>query len=506
MPRAPGDAMIIDNGTPPQWREDIERGGEGQRAEDAPEGNEAGAEDSQRGFMKADLVLDNARVVTETGVFDGAVVVEGETIAAITRPGAAVEATRIYDCEGKVVLPGLVDPHVHMGGGAPYEELCATESESAARGGVTTMLQYRRSMTSFLESFPPEREAAERLMGVDTAFHFILDGMEQTELIPEYAEAWGITSFKFYMGGYEPGNRIGLVTVSDAVLFRAMELIRELGPHGYCMVHCEDDALVSYLTETVKESGRDDLVAYTESRPAFVEEQDVRRAIWLAELTGSPLYIPHTTIEPAIAAAADARLRGHRILLETCPHYLALTADDERLAAQGAGMGKVSPALRDEEHQEALWRGLREGYVHTVGSDHVPIPKTGAPLWDEWPGFAGLVTMLPVLVTEGVQKGRIDLPKLVQVTSANPARTFGLYPQKGTIAVGSDADLVVADLDREATVSPETTRSKYTSAFEGLPLKGWPVLTVRRGDIIFEDGQYVAAEGSGRIVGPQAAR
>ena len=156
--------------------------------------------------MKADLILDNARVVTESGVFEGAVVVEGETVVALTRPGTDLEAVRRIDCEGKVILPGLVDPHVHMGGGAPYEELCATESESAARGGVTTMLQYRRSMTSFFESFPAEREAALRLMGVDTAFHFILDGMEQTELIPEYAEAWGITSFKFYMGGVCAGE------------------------------------------------------------------------------------------------------------------------------------------------------------------------------------------------------------------------------------------------------------------------------------------------------------
>ena len=456
--------------------------------------------------MTADLVLDNARIVTEGGVVEGAVVVEGETVVAITRPGTDHEPARWIDCEGKVVLPGLVDPHVHMGGGAPYEELCASESESAARGGVTTMLQYRRSMTSFLDSFPAEREVAERIMGVDTAFHFILDGMEQTELIPRYAGAWGVTSFKFYMGGYSPGNRIGLVTVSDAVLYRAMQLIRDLGPHGYCMVHCEDDSLVAFLTEKAKASGEDDLVAYSASRPAFVEEQDVRRAICLAELTGSPLYIPHTTIGSAISSAAEARLRGHRVLLETCPHYLALTADDERLVAQGAGMGKVSPALRGTEDQDALWWGLREGYVHTVGSDHVPILKTGAPLWDEWPGFAGLATMLPVLVTEGFLKGRIDLPKLAQVTSANPARTFGLYPQKGTIAVGSDADLVVVDLDREATVGPETTRSRYTSAFEDLPLRGWPVLTVRRGDIIFEDGAYTAPEGSGRIVGPQASR
>ena len=165
-------------------------------------------------------------------------------------------------------------------------------------------------------------------MRMDTWFHFILDGMEQVEQIPQYFEDYGVSSFKFYMGGYEPGNPIGLVTVTDAVLYVAMEKIRELGPYAFCMVHCEDDSLVSHLTRVMKASGREDLAAYSESRPDFVEEQDLVRAIWLAKLQKCSLYVPHTTVGMAVAAAGAARLEGHRITLETCPHYLALTYDD----------------------------------------------------------------------------------------------------------------------------------------------------------------------------------
>ena len=454
--------------------------------------------------MDFDLYLDDAIVVTPAGPAPGSVGVAEGKIAALLAPGTEVSATRTIDCGGRPVLPGLVDPHVHLGGGVSYEELCETESVSAAAGGVTTILQYRRSLTTFAETFPEERRAAAELMPIDTAYHFILGGMEQVELIPEYAALYGVTTYKFYMGGYPPGNPIGLITVDDATLFRAMEHIRGLGPYARCMVHCEDDSLVIHLTAKARASGREDLPAYTESRPAFVEEQDLLRAIWLAELTGCPLYVPHTTVGMAVEEAANARMRGASVHLETCPHYLALTADDERLAAQGAGVGKVAPALRDQENQDRLWWGLEQGLIHTVGSDHVPIAKTGAALWEERPGFAGLGTMLPVVYTYGVAAERIDLAKLAEVTAANPARTFGLYPQKGAIAVGSDADLLLIDPDTPQVVGPETTHSRYTSAFEDLALQGWPVFTIRRGEVIFEDGTYLGRPGTGRVVGPQA--
>lgn len=450
--------------------------------------------------MRADLVLKNGRVVTPASVTTGGVAVRDGVIVAIGADGDLPEADKVIDCGGNVIFPGVVDPHVHMGGGPPYDEICDTESTSALAGGVTTMIQYRRSPTTFAETFPEERRIADEYMRMDTWFHFILDGMEQVEAIPSYYEDYGITSFKFYMGGYEPGNPIGLVTVSDAVLYVAMEKIRELGPYAFCMVHCEDDSLVSHLTRVMKASGREDLEAYSASRPDFVEEQDLVRAIWLAKLQKCSLYVPHTTVGMAVAAAGAARLEGHRITLETCPHYLALTYDDPHLLACGPGVGKVAPALRDKSHQDKLWDGLNRGYIKTIGSDHVPIKKLGAALWDERPGFPGMATSLPVVLTEGVAKGRIDLTRAAEVMAYNPAQLFGLHPQKGEIAIGSDADLVVVDMDTPKPVTPETTLSGYTSPFEGRELIGWPTHTIRRGEIVFRDGKVLAEAGSGRIL------
>jgi dihydroorotase-like cyclic amidohydrolase len=456
-------------------------------------------------MSKADLAVTNGRIVTASGIIQGGVAIRDGRIIAIGDEDSLPPAIDEYDCKGKHVLPGVVDPHVHLGGGHPYDQILRSETMSAAAGGVTTVIQYRRAPNgSFLESYPREAALAEANMRIDTWWHFILDSMDQVEEIPEYARQLGVTSFKFYMGGYEPGNPIGLVTVNDAILFRAMELVRDLGPHGYVMVHCEDDSLVSFLTKRMKETGREDLAAYSESRPDFVEEQDIVRAIWLATRQNCQLYIPHTTVGMAVAAAGAARLDGVRVVLETCPHYLALTPHDERLIAQGPGVGKVAPALRDKEHQDKLWDGLNRGYIHTIGSDHVPILKTGGALWEEKPGFPGLATSLPVVMTEGVMKNRISLSRLTEVMSLNPARLFGLHPRKGELAVGSDGDLVVVDLETVRRVSPETTQSEYTSPYEGMELVGWPTLTVLRGEQIFRDGKVLAEPGYGRVV-PRSA-
>jgi dihydroorotase-like cyclic amidohydrolase len=164
----------------------------------------------------------------------------------------------------------------------------------------------------------------------------------------------------------------------------------------------------------------------------------------------------------------------------------------------------VSPPLRDAIERENLWDAIGRGEVDLIGTDHVPILKTGATVWEERPGFAGLATMLPVLVTFGLLRGRLTPERLAALTSLNPARTFGIYPRKGAIAVGADADAVIVDVEREAPVAPEMTHSRYTSAFEGLPLRGWPVLTLRRGEIVFADGEVRLREGSGEVLRPGA--
>jgi dihydroorotase-like cyclic amidohydrolase len=280
-----------------------------------------------------------------------------------------------------------------------------------------------------------------------------------------------------------------------------MELIRELGPYAYCMVHAENQGLYMFLNERAHHTGRTDLGAYALSHPDFIEKEAVARIVWLGELQRCPVYVVHTTTGAAIRTATGARARGARVVVETCPHYLALTIDDERLSRQGPAIGKVSPPLRDAAERDALWDAIARGQVDLIGTDHVPILKTGATVWEERPGFAGLATLLPVLVTFGLLRGRLTPERLAELTALNPARTFGLHPRKGAIAVGADADAVV---EREAPVGPDVTHSRYTSAFEGLPLRGWPVLTLRRGEVVFADGEVRLRPGSGEVLRPGA--
>lgn len=448
----------------------------------------------------ADLSLKNTRLVTAWGVQQAGVAIENGRIVAIGSDSELPNSEQEIDCRGLLLFPGVFDPHVHLGGRTPYEDNIVTETRSAAAGGVTTFLQYLRSPDPDYNVVTERISiAAERTL-VDTGFHFIVSGLDQAKDIKQFSERFGIVSFKFYMGGYSPGNPIGIVTADDGVLYAGMERIRDLGPQSFCMVHAEDHPLVEMFTKEIKETGRSDLQAYTDSRPHFVEEQDILRAIWMAELLNCRLYIPHVTIGAAIEAAIAANKRGAHIVLETCPHYLGLTADHPAFAGERAGIGKVSPPLRDSVNQERLWEGLVKGQISTIGSDHVPIEKSGDALWEERPGFAGMATLLPVMLSEGVLKGRVGLEKVAEVTSLNPAKVFGYYPQKGNVAVGADADFVLVDLDKEQRVDSKSTHSQFTSAFDGLKLKGWPVMTIRRGEIIFRDGEVLAKPGSGQVV------
>jgi len=453
---------------------------------------------------QADLLIANARLVTPRGVIDGGAAVRDGKFVAVGAPDSLPAAAERIDARGRLVLPGLVDPHVHLGGAFPYEQNLVTEALTAAAGGVTTILQYRRSPTSFFETFPGELETNKQKMALDTAFHFIISSLEQAEGIPEYAKRWGVRSYKLYMGGYAPGNPIGLVAVDDGVFYRSMELIRELGPYAYCMCHAENQGLYLLMNQRAHDSGRQDLSAYAMSHPDFIEHEAVARLVWLGELTGCPVYVVHTTTGTAIATANAARRRGAKVVIETCPHYLALTIDDARLASQGPAIGKVSPPLRGAADQAALWDAIAKREVDLIGTDHVPILKTGATVWEERPGFAGMGTMLPVLVTFGLLRGRLTPERLAELTSLSPARVFGLAPKKGAIAVGADADLVIIDTEREVAVGPEVTHSRYTSAFEKLPLRGWPVLTLRRGEVVFRDGEVKLVPGTGEILRPGA--
>jgi dihydroorotase (multifunctional complex type) len=431
--------------------------------------------------MKVDLVVHGGRVVTHDSEFFGGVAIKDGRIVALGTKDTLPEAERVIDVEGKVIMPGVIDPHCHLGVNYPYDEDMRTETAAAASGGVTTILLFIRNPEgSYIPFYWDRRQRGEAAAVIDFGFHFGIQREDHIAEIPAVASATGVQSFKCHMG-YEVGNPIGIVSSTDAWVYGAMREAAKL-PHGIVGVHCENTDLVGYLKKEMQATGRQDLAAYTESRPSFVEEEAIARMIRLAELTDCPLYVVHTTVAAGPVMAAEARGRGIDVTIETCPHYLTRTAYDPDLDARA----KISPPLRDREELEGLWRGIFDGTVGTLGTDHVPFQKTGADVWKEKPGVVSFAWELPLMLHFGVHERGLSLNRLVELNSYNPARRFGLYPRKGALEVGSDADLVVVDLDEERVV--EHT-GKGTCLYEGWKLRGWPVLTVARGRIVYENGK-----------------
>lgn len=444
--------------------------------------------------MKADLVIRNARVVDFRGEFNGGVAVNDGKIVMSGLDESLPEARRAIDARGRCLMPGMVDAHCHLGVAYPYEEDMRTETAQAARGGLTTVLLYTRTkQPSYIPFYVERREIGEAQACIDFGFHFGIQREEHIHEIPQVVAQTGVQSFKLYFG-YEPDNPIGIVPATDGWVYATMLKVAGL-PHGVVSVHCENTAIATWLKKEMVATGRQDLAAYTESRPAFCEVETIKRMIFLAERTRCPLQIVHTSVGAGPDIAAEARVRGIDVTIETCPHYLTRTAYDADLDMRA----KISPPLRDEEQKEWLWRGVLAGKVNSVGSDHVPfLPKKGEDLWTEFPGIVSFPWELALLITAGVHRRGLTLQRLSSLIAYGPARRFGLYPRKGSLEPGSDADLVLLDLDDERVVKHE---GRGTCIYEGMKLKGWPIMTISHGRIVFEDGQVdERAFGQGRCV------
>jgi dihydropyrimidinase len=432
--------------------------------------------------MSADLVIRNARVVRHDGEFHGGVAVKDGKIILTGADSALPKGHREIDAGGRVLMPGVIDPHCHLGVKYPYAEDMRTETAAAASGGVTTALLYIRNLKPSYLPFYEERKAlGEENAIIDFGFHFGIQREEHIAEIPEIVAKTGVRSFKCYFG-YEPDNPIGIVPATDGWVYAAMRILAKI-PGALINVHCENTQIAAWMKNEIKATGRQDLGAYTESRPAFCEVETIRRMIFLAERTGCSLHLVHTSVGMGPVLAAEAQARGVHVTVETCQHYLTRTAYDSDLDMRA----KISPPLRDKEEQEGLWRGVLNGSVYSLGTDHVPfLPKKLEDLWSELPGVVSFPWELSLMLHFGVHQRGLPLSRLVQLNSANPARRFGLWPRKGNIEVGFDADLVLVDLDEERTVHHT---GKGTCIYEGWKLKGWPVLTVARGAVVYENGK-----------------
>ncbi len=432
--------------------------------------------------MKADLSILNARVVDHNGEFFGGIAVSDGKILATGTDNALPDAKRVIDAEGRCLFPGVIDTHCHLGVAYPYDEDMRTETAQAARGGISTIFLYiRNKKESYLSFYDERRSIGEKNACIDFGFHFGIQREEHIHEIPKIVEHTGVQSFKLYFG-YEPDNPIGIVPANDGWVYATMLQAVKL-PKGVVSVHCENTAIASWIKNDMMESGRQDLGAYTESRPTFCEVETIKRMIFLAERTGCPLQLVHTSVGAGPDMAIEAQARGVDVTVETCPHYLTRTCYDEDLDMKA----KISPPLRDEEQKEWLWRGMLANKINSIGSDHVPfLPKKGEDLWTELPGIVSFPWELPLLITHGVINHGMSLQQLVRVNSYGPAKRFGFYPRKGSLEPGMDADLVLVDLDEEREVKHS---GHGTCIYEGMNLKGWPVMTVSNGRIVYENGE-----------------
>jgi dihydropyrimidinase len=456
-----------------------------------------------------DLVVRGGTVVTAGGSGLADVGVAGGRIVQL---GGSLRGRREIDASGALVLPGGIDMHVHLTPGGPPEpgvpgwaDDFASGSRAAIAGGVTTVgnMTFPWAGQSLRAALDRDLAAAAAGAAVDYVLHPVLADPSPAAVaeVPGLA-ADGHTSLKLFMVDPAFEEHAGQAIAAIAAAGRSGMLT---------LLHCEDGPLVRFAGEALLARGQGGLASWGPSRPAFAERAAVDRATAICEATGAPVYIVHLSSALALASARRAQARGLPVFVETRPVYLYLTGEVLREPDGGKYIG--SPPLREPEDVAALWTALADGSIHTLGSDHAPwrlADKTDPALdvTTARQGVADLETLLPMLFSAGVRTGRISLPRFVALTSTAPARLFGLYPRKGTIAVGSDADLVVLDPQVRRVIDGRSMQSRAGySVYDGTAVTGWPRFTVSRGEVVLDGGELAAPAGRGQWLrrGPTAA-
>lgn len=451
-------------------------------------------------MTQLDMVIGSDRVALPgVGVRPAQIGIRQGRIAGVYQPGEAPAAKRILDLGDKVVMPGIIEAHSHMQmyRWTPEEEF-RSETFAAALGGVTTLMTYLIQSQPYEELFSTMCRAADANALANYAFHFALTSEAQVDELPRYITEFGVTSFKFFMSFRgEEGAYLGAAGIDDGLLYRIMSILGQY-PGTLLCPHTENIEIVWQMRGPLMESGRNDLAAWEETRPPLVEAEAIQRVLFLSRATNCGVYVVHVSSADGLAVLERERHSGLRVYIETCPHYLLLHKHSEL-----GSIAKVNPPVRAIEHTEVLWKALLDGTVDVLASDHVVRPREtkDANIWKASAGFPGVATTLPILLSEGVNRRGMSIERVVDLMSTTPARAFGMYPRKGVIAPGADADLTVVDLDYEEVVDgsrlgPATGYSPY----DGLRLKGFPVMTIVGGEVVMEDRQIIGTPGIGRYV------
>jgi dihydropyrimidinase len=452
------------------------------------------------------IVITGGTVVTSTGTMPADVLVDGEHIAAVAaRPAPWLDtADRVIDAAGKYVLPGGIDAHTHMEmpfGGTFSADTFATGTTAAAWGGTTTIIDFavQAKGTSLLATLDKWHQKADGNCAVDYGFHMIVSDVNETSLKEmDACIAAGVNSFKMFMA-YP-----GVFYATDGEILLAMQQAARSG--AMVMMHAENGIAIDQLVAQALAAGKTEPVQHGLTRPPELEGEATSRAITLAQVAHCPLYVVHLSASHALAAVAQARNAGQNVFAETCPQYLYLSLDDlARPDFEGAKY-VASPPLRPQPHQQSLWQGLRTNDLSVVSTDHCPFcfveqKELGRGDFSKIPnGIPGVEHRMDLL-HQGVVSGEISLPRWVEITSTTPARMFGLYPRKGVIQPGSDADIVIYDPAARQTLSVASHHMNVDySAYEGMEITGQVDTTLSRGRVVVDAGEFHGAAGHGQFL------
>ena len=462
------------------------------------------------------LLIKNGTVVSPTGAFAADVLIDGEFIVGLLQPGAALagvdlaaSAERVIDATGKYVVPGGIDVHTHMQlpfGGTEASDTFESGTRAAAWGGTTTVIDFavQRHGESVFDGLAAWHAKADGKCAIDYAFHQIVGGVDDASLeaMANLTEHEGITSFKLFMA-YP-----GVFYSDDGQILRAMQVAQKVG--AVIMMHAENGLAIDVLVAQALARGETGPVYHSLTRPAVLEEEATQRAIQLARVAGGvPLYIVHMSASGALGAVAAARHAGANVFGETCPQYLYLSLEDHlaRPGFEGA-VYVCSPPLRSkgEHHHQDLWRALRMNELAVVSTDHCPFcmkdqKELGRGNFARIPNGIGGVEHRMDLMFQGVVNGELNLSRWVELCATTPARMFGLYPRKGAIAPGSDADITIYDPGARTRIGVATHHMNLDhSAYEGFEINGGVDTVLSRGKVILDGGVYTGRPGHGRFV------
>lgn len=457
-----------------------------------------------------DLIIKNGKVVSPSSTVQCDVAVKDGKIAALGT-FADSEATRVVDASGKYVMPGVIEAHMHCM--APFQGCLGAndffeQSISAAFGGVTMYMDF----ANMSKGDSPYRQALARademkISAIDYSVHgkFVESTPEAMADIQRMAEE-GIPTFKMFMTYKKEG-----VMSDDETMLKVFEKAKEVG--GLPMVHCESNAIAETNIEKCREADDMSWVNFAKCKPVLCEAEAFDRAVNFAEYVGNALLVVHTTNGKALDTARRAQKKDIPLYVETGPHYLTLF--DDLYEGENGHLAICSPPLRTPKEAAELWEGLEDGTILLTGSDDCTfdvdekscfLEKNPDGTWKQdftkvVNGLSGIEIRLPILLSEGVSKGRISINKVCALTSTNIAKVYGCYPQKGIIAPGADADIVIVDMDKEVTLSKDVLHNNISYCLhEGFHVKGYPIVTIARGEIIVEDGEFKGEKGKGRFI------